>query len=338
MKISTCWTLTEGHAGMESQCRGLAEALGVTPERKRARPRAPWIWLPTGCWPRPLAAPAPGSDALAPPWPDVLISCGRRSVDIALAIRRASGGRTFAVHIQDPHVRPSRFDLVVAPRHDGLTGPNVVVTAGAVHPVTPEKLAAAAGRFGPALAHLPRPLVAVLVGGSNRSYRLTPAVTAALAERLVELCRAEGAGLAVTPSRRTGRENERELRRRLAGVPSVVWDGSGENPYLGYLALADAIVVTCDSVSMVSEAIATGKPVYVVDIEGGSRRLRRFHEMLRADGITRPFDGRLDRWDYAPPDDTARAAEAIRRGLAAREGGADRRAAGGICDVAAPPK
>jgi mitochondrial fission protein ELM1 len=108
------------------------------------------------------------------------------------------------------------------------------------------------------------------------------------------------------------------LRDKLADVPAVIWDGSGENPYFAYLGLADHIVVTADSVSMVSEACSTGKPVYVVELEGGSQKFRRFHEGLRSDGITREFTGVLANWRYAPLDDTQRAAAEVRRRLAQR--------------------
>jgi mitochondrial fission protein ELM1 len=313
MTARSCWIITEGHAGMEAQCRGLADALGVTPVIKRVRVR--WLWdiLPNRLWFAPLKAPTADSDRLDPPWPDLVISCGSVGAPLAAAIRSASGGRTRAVHIQDPKMDPQRFDLIIAPRHDGLSGDNVVSSKAAIHPVTPQKLEEGAHRWRAALAALPRPLIAVLIGGPNGRHKLTPEIVGGLADNLAALARRTGGALAVTPSRRTGAENEAVLRARLAGVPSFVWDGKGDNPYFGLLALADAIVVTEDSVSMTSEAVATGKPVYVAALAGESRRLRRFHEMLVADGITRPFDGSFAAWTYAPPDDTARAAAEIRR-------------------------
>jgi len=318
MAEPSCWVLTEGHIGMVNQAVGLAEAMGLTPVVKRLAIRAPWKYLPPRLWLGALDAPGPGGDRLTPPWPDLVISCGKRAVAPALAVKRASGGRTLAVHIQNPPVDPARFDLVVAPEHDGLSGPNVFVTRAAVHRVTPQKLAEAAQRFAPALAHLPRPLVAVLIGGSNGRHRLTPEVMARVADQLAALARDHGIGLAVTPSRRTGAENEAILRDRLKGLAAVIWDGRGDNPYFGYLGLADAVVVTADSVSMVSEAISTGKPVYVVDLPGASRRIDRFHETLRQAGIARRFEGRIESWSYAPPDDTARAAAEVWRLLRAR--------------------
>lgn len=314
------WGMTVGHAGFESQALGLAEALGGDVTLKRVEPRFPWAYVPPGlALPSPIATVA-DSDRLEPPWPDVLISCGRRVVGLALAIKRDSAGRTLAVHIQDPLVNPRRFDLVVAPAHDGVRGDNVVVTRGAIHRVTREKLATAATEFGPSLAHLPRPLIAVLIGGSNRRYRMTSAAIQALGDSLVSLTDRHGAGLAITASRRTGPEHLAALRGKLAGRPAVFWDGTGANPYFGYLALADAIVVTEDSVSMTSEAAATGKPVYVAALEGGGPRFARFHAALREAGITRPLDGTFARWSYEPIDDTAAAVREIRRLLAQRNG------------------
>ena len=97
----------------------------------------------------------------------------------------------------------------------------------------------------------------------------------------------------------------------------TLWDGTGENPYMGYLALADAIVVTEDSVNMASEAAGTGKPVYIARLTGGSRKFTRFHEGLREAGITRPFTGAFETWRYTPPDDMARAAARVRALLGA---------------------
>ncbi len=309
-----CWVLSEDKAGMVNQCLGLAEALGVEPVRKIVRARVPWRHLPPQLWFRALAAPGPGSDPLAPPWPDLLIATGRATVALSIAVRRAGGGRTFTVQIQDPRVNPGRFDLVVVPEHDRCRGDNVMVTRGALHRVTPERLSAEGARLAPALAHLPRPLVAVLLGGSNRYYRFDPGDADRLGDQLAALHRAHGVGVVVTPSRRTDPKALRELAARLPPRASVIWDGCGENPYFAYLALADYLLVTCDSVSMVSEAAATGRPVYVLGLRGGSRKFHVFHHSLERAGITRPFRGRLEHWEYTPLGDTgAVAAEVMRR-------------------------
>ncbi|MEA1676969.1 mitochondrial fission ELM1 family protein [Nitrospirillum sp. BR 11163] len=312
---------------MENQCLGLAEAVGATPVVKRIRLQTPWRQLSPYL---PLSLNhglTPDSDTLAPPWPDLLITSGRQAVGAALAIRRQSasrrnGGHTFCVHIQNPGVPFDWLDLVVMPAHDRKIGPNVMESLGALHRVTAARLAAEAARFAPALDHLPHPRVAVLVGGSNGVYQLTPAVTEQLAERLAALAR-QGMGLMVTPSRRTGPENEAVLRQRLAGpdLPknsAVVWDGAGANPYFGYLGLADAVLCTGDSVSMVSEAASTGKPVYVIGLEGKSAKFDRFHQLMVDRGVARPFTGAVENWTPTPLDDTPRVAAEVLRRMAAR--------------------
>jgi mitochondrial fission protein ELM1 len=309
------WGLHDGRVGIRNQVMGLAEAIGFPVAEKHLDVRFPWSHLAPPLWLAPLRAGGSACDRLEPPWPDLLVTCGRLGVAPAVAVKRASGGRSFLVHVQDPVFHRRRFDAIVAPEHDQVRGANVLTSRGAVHHVTPAKLADAALRLGPRFASLPHPLVAVLIGGTNKVFRFTLDGLATLADQLAALCRSDGVGLLVTPSRRTGAEGERVLRDRLAGLPAYLWDGTGENPYFAFLALADAIIVTADSVSMVSEAGSTGKPVHVVELDGGSAKFRRFHAVMREAGVTRPFAGRLERWSYAPLNDTARIAAEIRARL-----------------------
>lgn len=315
MQAKTCWVLTVGVPGMDNQSIGLAQALGLDVVQKRLEPVAPWKHLPPQLWLAPLRFLGPGSDAIEPPWPDVVIGTGRLTVAVALAIKRASGGRTFNIRIQDPHTAYGEFDVIVTPQHDRCNRPNVIPTLGGLHTITPARIHEAGARFAEKFAHLPRPRVAVLVGGTNKCYRLTPEIGRALGEQLAALSASTGAGILLTPSRRTGAEVEAALRDALAHTPAYIWDGTGENPYLAYLALADYIVVTADSVNMVSEACTTGKPVFVVELEGGNRKFRLFHEAMRAGGYTRPFTGKLESWHYPALDDVGRVAQEIRNRL-----------------------
>ncbi len=321
-----CWVVTDGKAGMELQCRGLAEALGLAHEIRRIQVTKPWRWLPPAWVTAPLARLGPKGDRLAPPFPRVLIASGRQTVASAMAIRRA--GATFVIQIQNPVVDPAAFDLVVTPRHDRLRAPNVIATLGAMNLVTDRRLAAAAAQWRARFADLPRPLVAVLLGGDNKVYRLTPTRMRRLALQLRALCEREGAGLAITPSRRTGAANMAVLREVLADVPAMIWDGAGDNPYFGMLALADAIVVTADSVNMVSEAAGSGKPVLVAPLDGGSGKFRRFHAAMEQAGYTRPFDGTLPRWRGRALRETEAVAARIRPLIAAWESQQDRPDAG----------
>jgi len=312
---ATAWCLSEGHAGMETQVVGLAEALGLSYETKRVRARRPWDWLPGRLWFRPLAAPTADSDSLQPPWPDVVISTGNVAAPLAVAIKAASGGRTRLVHLQNPKMALGLFDVVVAPRHDRLSGPNVIETRAGLHRVTQTKIQAGADQWRDRFAHMPRPLIGVLLGGSNRRYLLDRRTGAELGARLAAAAAAVGGSLAVTPSRRTGPPAMEGLREALGDRPRFIWDGKGDNPYFGLLGLADHLVITADSVSMISEALITGKPVHVARLPGRSRRLGRFVDDLVADGYVRWFDGRFDAWHYEPLDEMPRIAAEVRRRL-----------------------
>ena len=327
MAQGTIWAISDGTAGMVNQALGLAEAIAdrAGPDwrvvGKRIAPRLPWSLLPGEVWPPGVSGTGPGSDRLDPPWPDLVVSCGRHAIGPALHVKRRSFGDTFIVHAQHPRLAVLRYDLAIAQSHDRLGGRNVVTVMGSMNRVTGERLRDAAARFGERFAALPRPLVAVMVGGSNSSYRMTPAVARRLAEELRRLVDETGAGLLVTTSRRTGTENEAVLQAALAGKTAYFWDGGGENPYFAFLALADAIIVTSDSVNMVSEACVTGKPVLVATLDGGSGKFERFHAEMHAAGHTRPFRGRIERWARAPLDETGRAAaEVLRRYRARVEG------------------
>ena len=310
----TCWILTEGLVGTENQCRGLAESLSLEPILKRVKLKFPWKQLsPWLSWGHQFALTAE-SDSIDPPYPDVLIASGRKSIGPALHIKKRSGGKTFLIQVQDPRISPKHFDLVIAPQHDPVRGENVVVTTGAMHRVTPEKIAAEMQKF-PALEALPHPRVAVLIGGASRAHRMTAAVTQKLVDQLTILTKKYGASLMVTASRRTGEENARALRDALRGPNIYFWDGAGDNPYFALLGFADYIVVTEDSVSMPSEALSTGKPVYIASLEGGGKRLNRFHKLLQEQGYTRPFTGELEKWSYEPPHDTLKAVTEIQRRL-----------------------
>lgn len=306
---ATSWILSEGYAGLQAQALGLAEAAGLHPELRVLAPRAPWKWLAASLWPAPLAA---VPDAIRAPLPELVIGCGGVAAAVGAALRR--GGRP-VVQVQHPRMDPQRFDVVVVNRHDELTGPNVVVTRTALHRVTPARLAEAGQRWSSRFANLKRPLVAVLVGGSNGRFRLDASVGGELAAQLVAMIQRDGVGVAVTPSRRTDPAVTRVLSEALMPLGGYVWDGSGDNPYFGMLALADAIIVTIDSVSMVSEAAATPAPVLLARLPGRSRRSSLFIEGMLAEGRVREFAGRFELWRVKPLDDTAEAAAEMCRRL-----------------------
>lgn len=298
------WVVTDGRAGNVAQALGLAEAI------QRRRPAAirqieavPKGWaavLPPRVWQAMARAPGwpeagyrtlPEMDVL----PDLVIGAGRRSAPLVAALGRRGAA---TVQLLDPQMAVSNFGLVVAPKHDGLQGETVVPTTGSLGRMTAERIAREAEALRPRLPDLPSPRVAVLVGGPSKSATWREGDSAALAAALSSLA-GEGCGLIVTPSRRT----PDGLTERLAvalGASAWVWDGTGDNPYPGLLGLADAVIVTEDSVNMASEAATTGKPVHIFPITRVSGKIRRFHDSLKDIGAARQFAGGIGQWEYRP--------------------------------------
>ena len=269
------WAVLCYRAGENSQILALAEALEFPYEIKRLsyRPggRIFDVWRGSN-----RLGIRPGrSSPLQPPWPDLIISAGMRNEPVCRWIRKRSGGRTRYVHIGKPWGRLEDFDLVVTvPEYPLPDAPNLHRNRLSLHRITPARLRAAAREWEPQFGHLPRPWIALLAGGYSGPYPFTPEQAATLARSVSERARSRGGALLVTTSARTSARAARALREALTAPHHFHdWRGQGPNPYLGYLALADEIVVTCDSATMLAEACATGRPVYMFDLEWRNPRL-----------------------------------------------------------------
>ena len=295
-------------AGLRSQALGLAEAAGFATDSRTIVPKTPWNYLSPMLWPDARCAVA--AAALAPPEGDLLIGAGGAAARLIAALRRPD---LPGVIIQHPRMDLDRFDAVLAAKHDDIAGPNVIVTRTALHRVNEAVLAEARTRWAPVFADLPRPLVAVLIGGSNGRYRLDTEAARGLAASLAAMMDLDRVGMMLTPSRRTDAAARAALHDALTPRGAYIWDMTGDNPYFGMLALADAIVVTADSVSMVSEAVATTAPVMLARLPGKSSRIGAFMADMIACGRARDFAGRLELWPTAPLNDTPMAAMALRR-------------------------
>lgn len=318
----TIWAVSDGRAGIENQVVGLAEAIArrasaaVTVKRVAYQGRVgrlPWWVIP---FPRRLLTPE--SD-IAPPWPDLWIAAGRATLPLSIRMRRWSEAKTFVVQIQDPRAPPQLFDLVAPPRHDRLVGNNVVPITGSPHRVTPEKLAREYARFAAALEALPRPRVAVLIGGRSKAFDLSPERAAALAAEIQLPLEQASGSLMMTFSRRTPDPARALMSARLRHLPGLIWDGEGPNPYFAFLAAADYVLVTEDSTNMATEAAATGKPVFILKLDGDSLKFRLFHESLEQQGAARPFGGAFHGWSYEPLAETDRLAGEVLSRMMARD-------------------
>jgi len=311
--LPTIWVLSDGKAGDELQCLGVAERMGVAAEIRRVAPRAPFAWL----MPRGPIDPRDGPDRpgspIRSPFPDIVIASGRRAVPYLRAVKKASNGAVFTVFLKDPRTGPGAADLIWVAGHDRLRGDNVLVSTTSPHRLAPERLAQARESPPAAIAALPSPRAAVLVGGDSRHHRFTPDDIARFAARLDALA-ASGVALMGSPSRRTQEPLAYAVAEVFARHGGWWWDGAGDNPYVALLANADAIVTTADSTNMIGEATATGAPILLFEPQGGHGKLKAFTQALARQGAVHHFAGHLAGAPYEPVDSTPIIADAVRAG------------------------
>lgn len=324
------WVLTDDVVGHANQSIGVAEALGVPFDTRNLRYR-PLAVLPGALGPRSLVGlDAVSRNSLMPPWPELVIATGRRLGAVARWLKRRArvdGQRTRLVQIMDPVQGRDEFDLIAVPRHDASTHrANLIETTGAPSRVTRARLAVEGERWRERLAGLPAPRIALLVGGATRRRGFSPALAAELGRLASDLARGVGGSLMITTSRRTG-EAAADALTGAVTVPCYVhrWSAAGAeadvgNPYFGFLGLCDAAIVTGESVSMCSEACATGKPVYIYAPPAIIKpAFARLHEELYRLGMARPLEegiaGDFTQRRYVPLSAAAQLAAEIRRRL-----------------------
>lgn len=287
-----CWAITDAAAGNQRQALALAERLGLPVRHLILQPRPPWSWLS----PRLVAG---GALALYPaqrhlftaPWPRVAVGCGRAAALFTRQLRALSNGRCYTVQILDPRIQTGHWDTVIAPRHDHVSGPNVLTPLGSLNSIDDDWLAD--GRDScPALGELPQPRVGVLFGGPRRGIVLDDDYARELLQLLLDRQRREGGSLMVLASRRTPASVIAVFREALKTIPGLVWadHGDGANPYPGVLGWADRLVVTPDSVNMLSEACASGCPVQTFAPHALPQRIAFFHTALREAGLLHALD------------------------------------------------
>lgn len=310
---TTLRIITDGRAGHETQTLGLAEALGVAPEIRAVAPRGPYEWLAPFGPPDPRDAPA-----IAPPYPDIVLAAGRRTIPALRRLKRNSAGQSFTIYLNAPGRSLDSADLIVAPRHDNLFGPNVISPLTPPNRVTPQRLAAARAAPDPRLAALPGPRVAMLVGSAEGIAQDLDHIAASLMDG--------GFSVMVTPSRRTLPKVADALRKTLTGPRGFFWDGEGANPYFSMLSNADRILVTGDSVNMIGEAAATGVPVHVIEPHAPRRKITAYLDALEEAGVVRRWRGPFEDWTYTPVNSTPMVARRIIDAYAAfRDWGGRRR-------------
>lgn len=300
------WVLADDRPGNVNQCLGIAESLLVPFIKKQIVynkfARVPNLFKWHGLW----GVDEKHSDAFQPPWPDLVISAGRKCAPIAIHIKEHASNPIRVVQLMKPDMDMDRFDLIVLPEHDGVFKQSQVISSvGAPNRITDAVLAKAESEWQPKFAHLPAKKIGLILGGSTSGSEFTDAYAELLLSRINQMALAAGAGVIVTTSRRTP-ESAAQMVRTLLTCPSYIheWNDPRDNPYFGILQCSDWLVVTGDSMSMCSEACASGKPVYIYSPEGfvGGKYIK-LHADLYQKGYARPFLADLQelaQWSYAP--------------------------------------
>ena len=321
------WAVSDGRAGNASQVRAILQALGETRRWMKIAhidgaahrndpvtlsPRTPWTWLPADKWPLlKYSIPAGQRSVLEGPWPTVWIAAGRRSAPFTRAVRDLSGGKTMTIQILDPNIPTDNFDMLVAPTHDGVSGPNVIDTIGSPSYFAPDQIEDAGQSFAD-LADERAKSAIVIIGGDSKTHTISESA----AERLEGQLRAlAGLGwrLRITTSRRTPLPVVSRFRNFADQVGARFWSGpeDGQNPYLAWLAFSDVAIVTEDSSNMLSDAAWHGLPVHIARLEGRHDKFDRLHDSLIDHGAARWFGGTLETWTYPPLREADRVADAI---------------------------
>ena len=276
------WVLGDDRAGNRSQVVGVATCL------RRTFKIIDIDYGPLGRVPNAILPPTfatlndESRKKLVPPWPDLIIAAGRRTAGIARRIKKLSSGATRLVQIMNPGGSTKDFDLLCVPTHDPpVSGPNIMGITGAPHSLTPEILASARKEWLPKLSDLASPRIALIVGGSTRRRKFTSTMAESLAEMASRMAKEVNGSLLVSTSRRSEDITDKIIRGLNAPKKIFKWGDAGENPYIGYLACADMIIVTGDSISMCTEACASNVPVFLfAPPELVSPKHGRFHQLL----------------------------------------------------------
>jgi mitochondrial fission protein ELM1 len=336
------WVVTDGKAGDEIPCIGVAEELlgvrgssfvgvGAPPmdpvmvyplppviqthstgaiEIRRVAPRAPWVWfMPRGPI-DPRDEPENPASPIAPPWPDILIASGRRAIAYVRAVKRAAGDATFAVILKDPRTRDHGADFVWVPEHDRAKDPTFLRTLTTPHRFSIARIAAMRASLPAAILRLPSPRVGLLLGGRTRFGAFSASDKSRLCQSLAAL-NADVGSFLITVSRRTPPDLIAAVKSAIGATPCFLWDNTGPNPYLDILAGSDAIIATGDSHTMISEAAAAGMPLMIFAPHCVKPKLTYFGLRMVEEGWARPFSGQLALMAPEPHDCTPIVASAI---------------------------
>jgi uncharacterized protein len=297
------WSVTDGSQGMISQVNGLSRHISSNIIEIKTDVIFPWSKLQPGLLPTYNWI---FKNNISNKQPDILISCGRKSVYFSLYCKKKFNN-LINIHIQNPKISSRSFNYVISPNHDNFYGNNVINSVGALHQFEKSNIA-------------PKPnLLTCIVGGNNQHYNFSSNEAEKLCKKLIEIKKFNtDIELNVITSRRTSDLLKKNLIKNLSNIAKI-WNGVGENPYKQAIQVSSFFIVTSDSTSMISEVAISGKPVYIYHLpfKRKSRRIINFQNEFSNLGISRNINNiqKLEKWTYKPLNESERIARIIKEKL-----------------------
>ena len=299
--------LTQGMHGMISQVEGLAKALNLDYQHQTIKLKTFWNYIPPKF--TPITENILSENFICNA--KVIISCGRKSVIPSIALKKKFGKDIFNIHIQDPKVALSNFDLIVCPKHDDLNGENILQTTGAIHYLSVQEIKQNSNYLE--IDKVNKKMVAFIIGGPNNYYDFSEKEIDKVFSKIKILFSPDKYKIIVIPSYRTPKEII-EKANNVFGHDHLVVKTVDKKAYLSAFSQADYIVVTCDSTSMISEAAVTGKPIYVAKMKAKkeSKRFQAFYSQLKEINIIKDLEDKIETWSYNNLDEVNRIAPKIK--------------------------
>ena len=288
--------LTEGMHGMISQVEGMAKALNAEYSHKIVRLSFPWNLIPPKFTPISQIVLKDKIYITKDEAPDIIISCGRKSVVPSIFFKRKNS-KIFTIHIQDPKVSFKNFDAIVAPEHDNLKGDNIYTSKGAIHYITESEINKAKLYLFEKIKS--EKIVSLILGGPNKYYGFDSDQIINIFNQIKSIFVSNGYKVIIIPSMRTPKETIDLAIREMSSCGYVV-NRVDKQAYLSAYALANYVIVTCDSTSMISEAATSGKPIFIAHMKEkrNNYRFKRFFELFKQMGITRDLGEKIENWTY----------------------------------------
>ena len=301
--------LTQGMHGMISQVEGMAKALNTEFTHKIIRLNFPWNLIPPKFTPISEIVLKDRAYITEEKIPDLVISCGRKSVVPSILLKKKNP-KIFSIHIQDPKVSLKNFDAIVAPEHDNLNGDNVYSSKGAIHYITRSEIEKAKSYLIKKINS--KKVVSLILGGPNKYYSFDADQLIQIFNKIKSIFVSEGYKVIVIPSMRTPKASI-ELAIKEMGSCGHIVNSVDKQAYLSAYALANYVVVTCDSTSMISEAATSGKPIFVAHMKAkiNNYRFKRFFDLFKKMGIIKDLGEKIETWTYNKYNEAERIATII---------------------------